>query len=66
MPVDPEADASFKHILLIGFGEIAFCKAQVIDRIQQVGLANPIIAANSHDPFPELEISLFIVLELYE
>jgi hypothetical protein len=54
------------HILLVGFGEVAFSKAQVIDRIQQVGLANAIIAANSHDPFPELEIRLFIILELYE
>ena len=61
-----EACRAFLYILLIGFGEIAFGKAEIVDRVQQVGLPHPVVAGNADDPFPELETGLAIVLELNE
>ena len=66
MPFYAEAGTSFEYILLVGFGEITFREAEIINRIQQVGLANAIVTANAYNPFPELEICLFVIFELYE
>ena len=59
-----EAGGSFLDILLIAAGEIAFGKTEIVDGIEQVCLAYAIVSANAHDPLPELEGSLAIVLEL--
>jgi hypothetical protein len=66
MPLDTEAGVAFTDILLVGFGEIALGEAEVIDRIEQVGLADAIIATNADDPVLELEGGLGIILELDE
>ena len=52
--------------MLIGFGKIAAGETEIIDRIQEIGLAHAVITANAHDPFPELEGVLAVILILYE
>jgi hypothetical protein len=52
--------------LLIGAGKIAFGETQIIQGIQQVGFADPIIPANADDPFLKGKGCPGIVLELEE
>ena len=66
MALDPKAACAVANVLLVGFGKIAFCDAEVIDGVQQVGLADPIIAADSYDPFLEFESGLSVILELHQ
>jgi hypothetical protein len=44
--------------------KIAFGEAEIVDGIQQVGLANAVTPADTHDPFIETEFPRKIVLEL--
>jgi carboxypeptidase Q len=64
MPFYPEPGAAPVYILLVGPREITPGKAEVINSIQQIGLANTVIAANAYDPFPEPEGRLLVVFEL--
>jgi hypothetical protein len=66
MTLYPEASRAISYILLIGFSKIAFCDAEIINGIQQIGLTDPIIAADSYDPFPEFESGLSVILELHQ
>ena len=66
MPFDPETGGPGIDVLLIGAGEIALGEAQVVDGIQQIGLAYAVFAANPYDPFPELESRLVVILKLNE
>jgi hypothetical protein len=52
--------------LLIGAGKIAFGETQIIQSIQQIGLADPIIPANTDDPFLKRKGRPGIVLKLEE
>lgn len=63
MPFDPEPGGSPQYIGLVAAREIASGEAEVIQGIQEVGLADAIIAADADDPFIEAEGGLRIVLE---
>jgi hypothetical protein len=66
IPLYAKTCCAFLYVLLIGFVKIAFCKTEIIDRIQQVGFTHPVVTGDADDPFPELETGLAIVLELNE
>jgi hypothetical protein len=44
--------------------EVAFCEAEVMDGVEQVGLAYAVPAADANDPFGERKLLLHVVLEL--
>jgi len=52
--------------LLVGPGKITLGKTKIVEGIQQVGLADTIVAANANDPLGESEGSLPVILELKE
>ena len=64
MTFNAKTGRAFLYILLIGLGKIAFCKTEIIDRVQQVGFADPVLATDADDPFDEVKAGLAIVLEL--
>jgi hypothetical protein len=66
MPFDAEAGRAPVYALLVGPGKIALGKTEVIQCIQQVGLADAVVAANADDPFLKPEKGLGVVLELYD
>jgi len=66
MAFDAEAGRSFQYILLIAPGKIRFGKTEIIDGVEQIGLAHSIISADAYDPIREPESILAVVLELYE
>jgi len=45
-------------------GKIAFGKAEIIDRIQEVSLAQAILTADTNYPFIKLKTPVTIILEL--
>lgn len=46
--------------------EIAFCKTEIMDRVEQVGLAHPVAAANTDDPLRKLKVVLKVIFKLIE
>jgi hypothetical protein len=45
--------------------QIALAERQVMDRIQQIGLSNPVLTHKAIDLGTQLKISLLIILEIY-
>jgi hypothetical protein len=66
MTFQPEPGSPLIHILLVGPRKITLGKTKIVDGIQQVGLADSIVAANADDPLGESEGSLPVILELKE
>jgi hypothetical protein len=66
MPLYAEAGRTPVYALLVGPAKIALGKTEVIQGVEQVGFAGPVVAANADDPFPEPERGLGIILELYD
>jgi len=66
MPLYAEALRPGGHVLAIGAGKIAAGKAEVVDGVQQVGLADPIRPANTDDALAEFEACLVVVFEIGE
>ena len=64
MSLQPKTRRPPEHALLIGAGKITFGETQIIQGIQQVGLANPIIPANADDPLLKGKGRPGIVLKL--
>ena len=52
------------HVLDIRPVEIAFCKTQTVDRIEKIGLANPIVAAYTYNPLRKGKRGVVVVFEL--
>jgi hypothetical protein len=63
---DAEARGAFEDIGLVAAGEIALGETQVIEGVQQVSLADAVIATDTHDPLMKAEPGLFIIFELNE
>ena len=63
---DAEAGRALPDVLLVSPGKITFCKTEVVDGIQQIGLPHTIRAADADDPFPEPEGRLLVIFKLYE
>ena len=53
-----------KNILLILAREIAFGKAEIMNSIEQIGLANAIAAGDSDNPLGEGKLRMKVVFEL--
>jgi hypothetical protein len=64
MPFDPEAGGAFLYVLLVAAREIAFGKTEVIEGVEQVGLAHTVVATDADNSFSEPEGRLAVVLEL--
>ena len=64
MALDPEALGAGGHVLTVGFGKIAAGKAEIINSIQQVGLAHAIGAANAYNALSEAEPGLRVVFKI--
>jgi hypothetical protein len=47
----PETLGTKPHIALVGFAKIAPGKTEIVYGVQQIGFANAIRSAQSHDPF---------------
>jgi hypothetical protein len=62
----PETLRTMMNVLQIRFGKIAFCETQIIDCVQQIGLANAVAAANANNPFIETEGCMGIIFKLDE
>ena len=45
-------------------GKIAFGKTEIMDRIQQIGFAYPVTAADAHNTFVKTELLVEIIFEL--
>ena len=63
---NPESIGPVEHILTVGTGEIAFCETEIIDRVQEIGLADTVLSANTSDPGIEIKPRLPVVLKLVE
>ena len=64
--LQPETLASDLDGAGICTGKIAFCKAQVVNRIQEIGLSNAIRAGKAYNPLREGEFLLSVITELRE
>jgi len=60
----PEAVFSLLHTIGIGPGEIAFCEAEIMNRIKQVGFTGPVVSANADQFFRKIESAVRVVLKL--
>ena len=54
----------FVNVQLVLPGKIAFCETEIMNGIEQVGLAYAISPANTHHPFRKREILVKVVFEL--
>jgi hypothetical protein len=61
---NPEALAAMLYIGSIGPAEITFCKAEIMDGVQQVGFTGPVAAANANDSLCKPVLRKIVVLEL--
>ena len=61
-----EAETAGMVLGILGFavGEVAFCKAEVIDGIQEVGLSGAVAPGDAYDTFVEPEIAPGVILKL--
>jgi hypothetical protein len=53
-----------QHILLVYWVKIAFCKAQIVNGINQIGFANPVVANEAIELFSERYLPLWMVFEI--
>lgn len=52
------------NILLVGLGEVAAGKAQVVNGVQQVCFADAILAANPDDALTQVKLLVQVIFEL--
>ena len=64
MPLQPKPFMALMDVHAVLPGEITFCKTQIVNRIQQIGFAHAIAAANTHNALVELELLVKIIFEL--
>jgi hypothetical protein len=63
---DAESIRPIKNILAIGSGKIAFCKTEVIDRIQEICFPYSVWATNARNPGIEIKPRLRVILKLVQ
>ena len=62
----PEALVSLENIELIVPAKITFCKTEIVDRVEQIGLANTIPSTNANNSLCKTELLVKIIFELVE
>ena len=62
--LNPKSGMSGRRVLAIGWGEIAFRKAQVIYGIEEIRFADPVWSADANDSLLESENATQVILKL--
>ena len=66
MPFDAKTGSAVQHVLAIAAGKIAFGKAAIVDRIQQIRLANSVLPTDTHNAAGKIKPGLLIIFEMGE
>jgi hypothetical protein len=66
MSLNAKAACTVQYVLAVAAGKIAFGKATIVDRIQQVRLANAILSANTHYTAGKIKPGLLVIFEMGE
>jgi ABC-type antimicrobial peptide transport system ATPase subunit len=66
MPVDGEKFLAKLDILAVDRVEIALAEGEIVDCIEQVGLARAVVAHEAVDIVAQLHVNLAVVLEIIQ